>query len=463
MKLPFNNHNKSSSEKLAFFPFPFFPPKDSLFSNKGFLALWGAQILTQIGIRLFDFVLAIDIFKLTKSNASVSFLILSYGAPALLFSSFAGILVDKWNKKGTLLAINFLRFLLIFSFIYVTKAVPTILLYAFMASLISQFFVPAEGSLIPLLVKKDNLLTANSLFTLTYYSSTALGFIGAGPLIFALGSTGAYVFISLMFLVAVFLTFLIPNTEDKSLFSFLLRKNRITKTFVLDQFKEGFALIKRTPQLKYSLLFMALSQIIVAIYMSLMPGLAVTVLGLRPEDSSVYLMGPSALGMVLGAIFISRFGKKIGLYNLIKLGALGTAISFAFISRLPYLQTFQTFLQVSKVLANISSEDLYLHYKVNPPLVISGVILALLSGFFNSFITVSCNTLIQRFADEKNRGKVYGFLQTVVNSSGAIPVILGGFAADYLGVSSVFSFLSVLIFIILFFIILPVRKKLKVN
>ncbi len=457
------NKKENSSESLFTFPFPYFPPKGSLFSNVGFLSLWGAQILTQIGIRLFDFVLAIDIFKLTKSNASVSFLILSYGAPALLFSSFAGILVDKWNKKGTILAVNLLRFLLIFSFIYVNKNVPIILLYAFLASLVSQFFVPAEGSLIPLLVRKDNLLTANSLFTLTYYSSTALGFIGAGPLIFTLGGKGAYIFISLLFLVSSFLTIFIPNKEKKFLFSFLLRKNKVTKEFIFSQLKEGLYLIRRTPTLKYALLFMSISQIIVAMYMSLMPGLAVTILGLRPEDSSIYLMGPSALGMVLGAIFISRFGKKIGVYNLIKLGALGTGIAFAFISKLPNLQKISTFIQVSKVLANISSDNLYLHYRVDTPLVLSGVFLALLSGFFNSFITVSCNTLIQKYAGVKNRGKVYGFLQTIVNSSGAIPVILGGISADYLGISTVFAFLSVIIFIVIFFVILPSKKFLYIN
>lgn len=417
-------------------------PKGSILGNSNFLYLWGVQILTQVGVRLLDFVLAIQIYNTTASNASVSYLIIAYGAPALLFSAVAGVLVDKWNKKGTLLLINTLRAFLLVIFIFVTRSVSIVLLFAFLLAFFTQFFVPVEGSSIPKIVKRKHLLTANSLFTLTIYSSGVLGFIGAGPLIKTLGNDGAIAFIACMFILATIFTFSLPNIDKNHLFNFLIRKKHRSIKDLTNQLSKSLKIVKNNSYIQYALFFMGASQVIVGVFMGLMPGLAVTVLGLSAEDSSIYLMGPAAFGMVIGALYISKYSSNLKELVLLKIGILGSALSFFLISLMPNLNRLPTNFErdIEKYL-----KIQFVPVEVNPNLVLAALFLTFFSGFFNSFITVTCNTILQKKTNQNDRGKIYGLLQTVVAVCAALPLVLAGTYADKYGVPIVFRVLSFVI------------------
>jgi MFS family permease len=425
-------------------------PKDSIFKNKNFFLLWGAQALTQVGVRLFDFVLAIQIFKVTGSNASVSYLIVAYALPALVFSAIAGVLVDRWNKKGTLILVNLVRALIVLGFIFIVKTFWIILVFAFLLSLVTQFFIPIEGSIIPQIVKRKNLLTANSLFTLTLYTSSVLGFMGAGPLIKAFGDRGAYVVISLMFFTATIFATCLSNVEKKSIFAFLNKKIAPPVSIIKTQIYEGLKLVKSKPLIQKSIILLAFSQTIVGMFMALMPGLAVNILGLQAEDSSLLLIGPAAIGMVLGAVIVSRFGKKVGKFALINTGVFLSAVTFMTMSFIPdfdrqhLLDSFDFTFPINET---------FMPVEVRSGIVVSSALLALLSGFFNSFIVIPSTTTLQEQTTNKNRGKIYGFLQTVITASGAIPILFAGIAADALGISLVLRIISIIILVCFFIIV----------
>ncbi|NCT55884.1 MFS transporter [bacterium] len=411
-------------------------PGDTLLSNTGFLNLWFAQILTQVGVKLFDFVLAIQIYKQTGSNASVSYLILAYGLPAVLFSSWAGVLIDRWRKKTTLVFISLLRFSLILLFIPLHSNFFFILLFAFLLSLVSQFFIPLEAVLIPRLVEKKHLITANSFFTLTLYSSAVVGFMGAGPLLKSVGDLGSFVFIASLFLVAGFLGLLLPLSSNKKVSIFSSRHKNLFIDKPWNSIKQGLKIVSKDPALKLGILLMGVSQIMVAMFMSLTPGLTTRVLGLVPEDASVYLIGPAAFGMVLGAALISRIGGFLTRKRLVKIGLLGSSLTFLGFSLLPEVRYF-----------SIEEHLTLLNYSVT--LIVGiGIALSVLAGFFNSFVSISCNTSLQSRVSFKNRGKVFGFLQSIVAVSGALPILLSGILADRVGVTNVFGYLSLLIIIV---------------
>jgi hypothetical protein len=54
----------------------------------------------------------------------------------------------------------------------------------FGVSLVTQFFIPAETPIIPLLVRKELLLSANALFGMGIYASIFLAYALSGPLLF---------------------------------------------------------------------------------------------------------------------------------------------------------------------------------------------------------------------------------------------------------------------------------------
>src|SRR4030067_3299617 len=143
-------------------------------ANRHFLYLWVAQALSMVvqnGIHLTQLVL---VEQLTKSSAQMGAVILSFSLPAVLLSAGAGIVVDRFSKKDILVASNVLRVLTVIAYILFLRTTDGALLlfsiYAltFINSAIGQFFSPAEAAMIPLLVNRDQLLPANSLFNLTF-------------------------------------------------------------------------------------------------------------------------------------------------------------------------------------------------------------------------------------------------------------------------------------------------------
>src|SRR6185369_17378758 len=88
-------------------------------------------------------------------------------------------------------------------------------LVVFLVNSLVQFYVPAESSAMPLICRKGQLLSANSLFSITLFGSFLAGFGIAGPLInffnidFVFGLGGC------VLLLAFFLSFLFPTIKSE--------------------------------------------------------------------------------------------------------------------------------------------------------------------------------------------------------------------------------------------------------
>ena len=131
-----------------------------------FRNLWIAQLLSQTSHNGIHYVELLMIAQLTESTGHVGLMILAFTLPAVLFSAVAGEVVDRFPKRRVLVASNALRVLLALSYIVALKlfsGAPLIVwVYTatFLTSAIAQFFAPAEGATIPLLVGRKRLITA---------------------------------------------------------------------------------------------------------------------------------------------------------------------------------------------------------------------------------------------------------------------------------------------------------------
>jgi hypothetical protein len=183
--------------------------------NRNFLALWGGQVFCQLADKVY-LVLMIALintqFQAGEESISVwvSALMMAFTIPAVLFGSIAGVFVDRWSKKTVLVATNVLRGILVLAIpllLWLTHDwrpignLPVgfciILGLTFLVSTLTQFFAPAEQSAIPLIVKEEDLLSANSLYTTTMMASVIVGFAVGEPLLaiadtiwLSLGGTG---------------------------------------------------------------------------------------------------------------------------------------------------------------------------------------------------------------------------------------------------------------------------------
>ena len=120
-----------------------------VFRNRPFLLLWLSQVFTQIGGNMVLYGLTLIMLKSGAGNTAVSLLILSFLAPAVLFSAVAGVYVDRLDKRLVLVATNVLRAGLLVLLWLAGANLALLLLLNVLISTVTVFFAPAEASMIP--------------------------------------------------------------------------------------------------------------------------------------------------------------------------------------------------------------------------------------------------------------------------------------------------------------------------
>ncbi|HVG01106.1 MAG TPA: MFS transporter, partial [Chloroflexia bacterium] len=150
--------------------------------NAGFRNLWVGQIVSQIGDYFSFLATTIIVSGFYKDDASattlaVSGMMIANSAPRLLFGMLAGVFVDRWDRRTTMLVSDLVRVGLALAMIPAVIAQNLWAMYAlgFMLSTVGTLFIPAKGAIIPNLVPKDQLLAANSLSQTTMFFSILLG------------------------------------------------------------------------------------------------------------------------------------------------------------------------------------------------------------------------------------------------------------------------------------------------
>lgn len=395
--------------------------------NRQFRFLWIGQIFSQLAVNMMLFTLALLVYQKTTSNAAVSGLFLAYGIPSVFFGLIAGVIVNHFDKRFVLLSCDFARSMLVIGLLFVHHNQWLVYFFVFINALLTQFYVPAEAPTIPRLVPPDQLVPANSLFSFTYYSSMAVGFILAGPLLRFAGPSITFGTISGLFLLAVFsISRLSQQPGDRS-FGRILRMD-IIHVFrrVFEDLGAGVRYATRSRVLSDALLLLTGTQIIIAMLGTLGPGFADRVLEIDVRDASLVITAPVVVGIILGALWVGSVGAKWTPRKLIQVGVVGAGAALILLSLVVRLSSAMS---VSRLF------DSFLRLPI-------ALVLFFLLGVFNSFLDVPANSILQKEAKGDMRSRVYGILTAAVGGVGILPVIVGGVLADVIGVGKVIFFLG---------------------
>jgi MFS family permease len=149
--------------------------------NAGFRNLWLGQLVSKVG-DYFSFLTTMIVVSGFSDDAetttlAVSGMMLANSLPRLLFGMLAGVFVDRWDRRATMLVSDLLRVGLALAMIPAVIAQNLWAMYAlgFLLSAVGTLFVPAKGALIPALVPKEQLIAANSLSQMTMFLAILLG------------------------------------------------------------------------------------------------------------------------------------------------------------------------------------------------------------------------------------------------------------------------------------------------
>lgn len=384
-------------------------------SIRPFLFLWLSEIFSQIAFNMLNFILVIVAFELTRSSTAVSGIVLAFTTPAILFGMLAGVYVDRWNKKMVLLATTIIRCILCLILALWHRNVTTVYLVTFLTSLVTQFFIPAEIPMIPMLVRKPLLLSANAFFGMGVQGSLMLAFALSGPLLLLLGKTSIFLLLSFFFLVAsLFLSFvrvpLAGRIEEEE-------GQRFAKHLsVVAEMRHTYNLMVKTKQIYLSLFLLGFSQVFLLVVAVIGPAFSRGVLRLPVEQFLTVFVTPAALGMAIGATLI---GNYFYMYSKTKIVSIGLFVAAIAMLVLPY--------GAGRMLAVTIS-------------------LAFILGFANALIFVPSHTIIQENTTAKFRGKVYGGFNALAAIASLAPVILAGSLTDAFGVRAVISGIGLVIF-----------------
>lgn len=403
----------------------------ALFANRDFCMLWLAQIFSQFADRIifvvFVTIIAIHFDPSGKSTSLQSWLYIAFTIPAILLTAIAGVFIDKWNKKAVMIITNILRGIIILLLPLFDKTLMALYALAFLLSSVTQFFVPAEASIIPSVANKYQLLTANSLFTTTMMGSLIFGFALGDPMINIFGINYVHLGIGLFFFLSAFCLIFVKQklavkTEDAGQSTFL------------NDMKEGLLYIKDAPVVRSAMLKLAgLFSIIVML--SIM-SIGLSQKYLYPDNPAIgaqkfaYIVVFCGIGMVFGAFLIGHYFIKIEKHLTGYIGIFSCGIALLLFSLLPFVPQMIIFhFKTHSVLV------FYLeHFDLTYPMLYS-YFAATLIGISTAFVAIPTQTILHTEIDSNVRGKVFGILFTLLSTASTLPVLVTAWGAEILGIA----------------------------
>ena len=164
----------------------------NLLRRRNVALLWVAALTSAVGSSMLFVALPFYVYARTHSALATGAMFIAEMAPAILLGSVAGVFVDRWDRRRTMIAADLARAALLLLLLTIDMRDRLWIVYAVACaeSALSQFFTPAAGALLPRLVEDRALVTANSLTALsgnlTLFVAPSLG----GALLGLLGLPG---------------------------------------------------------------------------------------------------------------------------------------------------------------------------------------------------------------------------------------------------------------------------------
>ena len=176
-----------------------FHPYARILGSARYRPLWLAQVISNLGDTLHYVALVVLLFRLTGSGVTLAALALAQIAATLAVGPIAGVLVDRYDRRGVMIAADLARAALAAA-LAVTHSAPLAIALAVGMAAFGVPLGPAARALLPALVEEDALLAANTVGWSTEQATQILAAAGAGGLLLAFGTTPAFLFNAATFL-----------------------------------------------------------------------------------------------------------------------------------------------------------------------------------------------------------------------------------------------------------------------
>lgn len=366
--------------------------------NSAVKRLFFAQIVSVFGDFLALFaVLAHVTFNLHATPTQVSMIMVSFLLPLSLISPVAGVFVDKWNVKATMVGSDVIRGFLILSLVFV-DSLNAIYLIFFLLATVSSFFIPGQSVAVRTITPAAGLMAVNALMSQAIQGSQIIAPSISGSLVQAIGAKTIYLFDALSFFFSAGMLLSIPLHREAAAQS-------SDAPSVFRSMRAGFHFIFTHSTISFVIVSMMAGMFAVRCFGAL---LSVYVRDVLSSTSVAFgiLNTLIGVGMIVGSQSITRFGKHVPKQNLVLYGL--TAMGIAVL--------------VTAVFGLISTTAIGM----------------LLTGFGAAFIMITSQTLLQQETPKEMLGRVSSALMSVMAFSQVLAMFLAGPIAERAGIRNLY-------------------------
>lgn len=398
-----------------------------LFRNRSFMALWLGQTISFVGDYFYWLAVPIMVGKLTGSATQVGLSVIASALPMLLLGPIAGVFVDRWDRKRTMIISDLLRggLVLVCLTVKTPEQVWIYYIVAFLMSCVSRFFFPAQNAALPLIVSdKSDLLAANGLMQVVQTAGFLIGPAMAGFSIGLWGEQIAFLVDSATFFVsaAAILTMTVPRTTAGRQASAATGE---ALAAVWAEMREGVVYLFGNRIMVGVLLCLAVVQLGVgAMNVAWVPFMQRT-FGLGPEGLGA-VDAAQGVGMVLGGAVLglvaTRFRKRdLAGWSIIFIGAMialiGLSPSFSLVHLIPGLEVEGAMTELT-----VGQRLMYM------PLMLLAY--SLLLGIALVPAQSALMTTMQLAVPDLKRGRVGSALNALATAAGLISMVAATIAMD---------------------------------
>ena len=382
-------------------------PLLELTHNRDFMLVWWAGLISGTGNFMLFVALPVFVYSETSSTLATGLSVMANALPSVVVSQGAGVLVDRWDYRRTMLIANIA--LVPVTLLYLAAASApwwVVVPVAFVQSSVGQFLGPAENALLPTLVAEQRLGAANSLNALNNNLARLIGPAAGGLLTAAFGFAGVIVVDTLTYLVAALLLLGLKSRRERTPEGSSKKENGEPLYHRLfAEWRDGLRAVRENDLLKLSFAVAALVGFGEGFISTLIAPFIKVMLGGDGADLG-YLFSAQAVGGVAAGLALTSFADRVTPTKLLAWGSL---------------------------LSGLILVPIFVYPLFYPVLWLILVLTALAGLPFAAWNTAQM-TLLQTEAVPEQRGRVFASYFAVFGFTQLLGMFVSGVLGDTLGV-----------------------------
>jgi DHA3 family macrolide efflux protein-like MFS transporter len=360
-----------------------------------FFLLWQGRLVSMVGDVAYEIALGFWILAVTGSTALMGTLMAATILPRVIIAPFAGVIVDRSDRKWLIVAMDGIRgiFIVLVGLAAIAGVVQIWMVFAagVILGICGAFFGPAVSSSIPDIVPKSEIVKANSAFSLVSTGASVAGSSAGGFLYQVLGAPLMFLINGISFILSAFteLFIKIPRVS-----------HRKAEFHFLEDLKSGFSFVWSHKGIKYIMFIASVLNFFASMGIML----------LLPLFQRTEHLGAGLYGLLIGAFSAGAF---VGF-------ALMSVVSIKSSNR------FLVFFSCSVV---FSVAVIFIPICLYFPLMLA---LSVISGATNAVLNALFSSILQWTVPQDKRGKVFGLLETLGGGLMPLSFAIGGILAEFI-------------------------------